>query len=73
MYFDDEVKSDFIEILEMNEEELERKLKRERVEVCLNCKKFVKCDDVGRFEECADFEEVEVEVWVIKNLDELCE
>jgi hypothetical protein len=30
VYFDDEVKSDFIEILEMNEEELERKLKRAR-------------------------------------------
>ena len=56
----------------MNKKELERKLKRERVEVCLNCKKFVKCDDVGRFEECVDFDEVEDEVWVIKSLDELC-
>jgi len=35
-------------------EELERKLKRERVEACLNCKKFVECDSIGKFEECAD-------------------
>jgi hypothetical protein len=53
--------------------DLERKLKRERVEVCLNCKRFVNCDDIGKFEDCADFEEVEVEAWVIKNLDDLCE
>jgi len=47
---------------------LEKKLKRERVEVCLNCKKLVKCDSIGKFEECADFEEVESEVWVIRKL-----
>jgi len=52
----------------MNEEELERKLKRERVEVCLNCSKFVDCDDIGEFEECVDFEEVEDEAWVIRKL-----
>jgi hypothetical protein len=46
----------------------DRKSKRERVEACLNCKKFVKCDDVGKFEECVDFEEVEGEVWVIGRL-----
>jgi hypothetical protein len=51
--------------------DLERKLKRERVEVCLNCKKFVECDDIGEFEVCADFEKVEKEAWVIKNLDDL--
>ena len=39
-------------------ENLARKLKRERVEACLNCEKFVKCDDIGRFEECVDFEEI---------------
>ena len=39
-------------------EDLERKLKRERVDACLNCKRFVKCDEIGRFEECAQFEEV---------------
>jgi hypothetical protein len=44
-------------MIKMNDE-LERKLKRERVEVCLNCKRFVKCDDIGKFEECDDFVEV---------------
>jgi len=28
-------------------EEIKRKLNRERVEACLNCKKFVDCDDIG--------------------------
>jgi len=54
-------------MIKMNEE-LESKLKRERVEACLNCKKFVKCDDIGKFEECVDFEEVEGEAWVTKEL-----
>jgi hypothetical protein len=49
-------------------EELEKKLKRERVEACLNCKKFVKCDDIGQYEECCDFEEVDSETWVIEKL-----
>lgn len=52
----------------MNRVELKRKLKRERVEVCLNCKKFVKCDNIGKFEECYDLEEAEDEAWVIKKL-----
>lgn len=52
--------------------DLERKLKRERVEVCLNCEKFVKCEEIGKFEECASFEEIKDEAWVIKDLDELC-
>ena len=47
---------------------LERKLKRERVEVCLNCEKFLKCESVGRFVECEDFIEVEDEVWVIRKI-----
>jgi len=51
----------------MNKEGLERKLKRERVEACLNCKRFVKCDSIGRYEECVDFEEVECEVRVISR------
>jgi len=51
-------------------EVLERKLKRERVEACLNCKKFVECDDIGKFEERCDFEEVKGEAWVIKKLVE---
>ena len=55
----------------MNDEELERKLKKERVEVCLHCKKFVKCDDIGEFEECIDFEEVDDEAWVMTVLSEL--
>jgi hypothetical protein len=45
--------------------ELERKLKRQRVEACLNCKKFVECDSIGKFEECVDFEEVNVEKQVV--------
>jgi len=49
-------------------EMLERKLKRERVEACLNCKKFVGCDDIGKFVECVEFEEVEGEAWVINKL-----
>jgi hypothetical protein len=53
----------------MNKEELERKLKRERVEACLNCKKFVKCDNIGRYEECVDFDEVSCEAWVIEKLE----
>jgi hypothetical protein len=44
------------------------KLKRERVEACLNCKRFLKCGNIGRFAECVDFEEVEGEPWVIKKL-----
>jgi len=45
-------------------------LKRERVEACLNCKKFVDCNHIGKFEECSDFKEVESEAWVIKKLVE---
>jgi hypothetical protein len=56
-------------MIKMNEE-LEHKLKRERVEACLNCKKFLECDDIGKFEECVDFEEVEGEAWVIKKFVE---
>ena len=50
------------------DEELERKLKRERVEACLNCKRFVKCEDIGKYVECADFDEVEEEAWIVKKL-----
>jgi hypothetical protein len=46
-------------------EELERKLKRERIQVCLNCRKFITCESIGKFEECENFEEVEGEAWVI--------
>jgi hypothetical protein len=50
----------------MNKVELERKLKRERVDVCLNCNKFVLCHHIAEYEECCDFEELEGEAWVIK-------
>jgi len=54
-------------------EELERKLKRERVETCLNCKKFVNCNDIGRFQECIDYFEVGSEkMVVIIGLSEYC-
>jgi len=52
----------------MTSEELEKKLKRESVQVCLNCRKFLHCKDVGQFEECQDFDEVEDEVWVIRKI-----
>ena len=32
------------------------------------CKKFLNCENIGKFEECADFVEVENEAWVIKKL-----
>ena len=49
-------------------EQLERKLKRERVEVCLNCKSFLKCEDIGKFEQCVEFDEVEDEAWMIRKI-----
>lgn len=42
----------------------------ERIQACLNCQRFVDCDDIGKFEECSDFEEIEKEVWVIKKIKE---
>jgi hypothetical protein len=56
----------------MKSKDLERKLKIERVEVCLNCILFTDCDDIGRFVECVDFLEVESDkVRVIVRLDDL--
>ena len=55
--------------LKMNKKELERKLKREIIEVCLNCAKLTNCDDIGKFVECSDFEEVEDDAWVIRKLE----
>ena len=52
----------------MSSEELERKLKREKVQVCLNCRLFSKGDNVGEYEECGDFVEVEDEAWVIRKI-----
>ena len=55
----------------MNSEDLARKLKIERVEVCLNCNLFTDCGDIGRFEECEYFLEVDSEMaMVIVSLDE---
>ena len=49
----------------MMSEELERKLKRERVEKCLNCKWFVGCDDIGEYEECDEYSEVDLKEQVV--------
>lgn len=47
---------------------LDRKLKLERIEVCLNCKNFLNCESIGKFEECEEFVEVEGETWVIRKM-----
>jgi hypothetical protein len=50
--------------------DVERKLKVEHVEACLNCQLFTDCDDIGRFEECEKFVEVERDkAMVIVGLD----
>lgn len=49
--------------------ELNNKLKRERIEVCLNCRKLAKCLHVGYFEHCPNFLEEHDETFVIKKLD----
>ena len=55
----------------MINDDLKRKLKTERVEVCLNCKLFTDCENIGRFEECEGFLEVERKrAMVIVRLDE---
>lgn len=55
-------------MIDMTSEKLDRKLKRERVEVCLNCEKFLNCKSIGEFEECENFVEVEDEAWVIRKI-----
>jgi hypothetical protein len=55
-------------MIKMKEDELARKLKREHVEACLNCRKFVRCEDIGKYVECGDFEENEDEAWIVKKL-----
>jgi len=52
----------------MNSKDVKKKLKMERVETCLNCQKFVTCENIGRFEECGDFVEVKNETWVIRKI-----
>jgi hypothetical protein len=55
----------------MNSKELQRKLKVERVEVCLNCTLFTDCNNIGQFVECEEFVEVDSEkAMVIVRLDE---
>lgn len=55
----------------ISRKDLERKLKTERVEVCLNCKLFTECENIGMFEECEDCLEVERgKAIVIVRLDE---
>ncbi|MDH5451131.1 MAG: hypothetical protein OEX77_09615 [Candidatus Bathyarchaeota archaeon] len=49
-------------------DKLARKMKRERVEVCLNCKHFVECNRIGNFEECDEFVEAESEVLAITKM-----
>jgi hypothetical protein len=44
----------------MNDKALERKLKLERVEVCVNCTLFTDCENIGQLTECEEFVEVEV-------------
>ena len=60
--------------------EREEKLKVESIERCLNCEYMVECKEIGYFEECESFKEVEdrdsrVVVWVreyirLKDLEE---
>ena len=54
-------------VVKLEDEELNRKLKRERIEVCFGCKRFLNCENIGKFEECADFEESETEAFVIRQ------
>ena len=49
--------------------ELNEKLKRERIEVCLNCLRVAKCDCIGRFEECVNFLENKQETYIIKKVE----
>jgi hypothetical protein len=55
----------------MKDKALERKLKIERVEICLNCRLFTDCNNIGQLVECEEFVEVKVEkAMVIVRLDE---
>jgi hypothetical protein len=55
----------------MEDKALEKKLKIERVVICLNCQLFTDCDLYGRFEECERFVEVEHDnAMVIVSLNE---
>lgn len=55
----------------MKKDDLKRKLKRERVEICLNCKHFMRCNEIGQNEVCECFCEVQDEKqFVIVSLQE---
>ena len=55
----------------MNDQELEKKLKIDRVAICLNCVLFTDCEKIGMFEECEKFVEVKSnKTMVIVSLDE---
>jgi hypothetical protein len=54
-------------MIKMTDDQMARKLKRERVEVCLNCQRFSDCRSIGEFEECKDFEARD-EAWVIRKV-----
>ena len=57
--------------MKMTDEDLERKLKLERVEACLNCKQFAQCENIGKFVECEEFVELEREkAKIVMRLDE---
>ena len=55
----------------MSRNDLEGKLKLERVEVCLNRQRFTQGEEIGRYVECADFVDVERKKgMIIVKLDE---
>ena len=54
-------------MIEMKSEEI-KKLKREILEVCLNCMRLEGCENIGKFVECVEFVEVEDEAWVIRRI-----
>jgi hypothetical protein len=39
--------------------DLERKLKLERIEACVNCQLLTECDKIGQFVDCECFVEIE--------------
>lgn len=52
----------------LSNEKLKRKLRRERVELCMNCERFVNCQDVGELEQCEKFLEIKNEAWVTRKI-----
>jgi hypothetical protein len=52
-------------MIKMEKKQLARKLRREQIEICLNCEKMAKCKHIGEYVECADFVELKDEVWNI--------